>query len=186
MHEYEYDDMYSDDRAISGECIGMNDSGGKIMTQTKMETPERSNCDLKSDDRAREVTESKMSAKLAIFGKSNEWTGMDNVNIAIYERRVDDKAIPVVSQESEGQREQGQTEQFLIFDNTMSAEVEKCEVSDEWIGVNENIGKVMTQTKIEASQTMKCDNRAKCKEQSKPDWRSAVRLLTGVFGSERV
>ena len=38
---------------------------------------------------------------------------MDNVNIAIYEREVDDKAIPVVSQESEGQREQGQTEQVL-------------------------------------------------------------------------
>ena len=164
----------------------MNESGGKIMTQTKMETPERSNCELKSDDRAREVTESRMSAKVAIFGKNNEWTGMDNVNIAIYERRVDDKAIPVVRQEREGQREQGQTEQFLIFDNTMSAEVEKCEVNDEWTGVNESTGKVMTQTKIEASERMKCDDRAKCKEESKPDWGSAVRLLTGVLGHERV
>ena len=35
------------------------------------------------------------------------------MNIAIHERRVDDKAIPVVSQGSEGQREQGETEQFL-------------------------------------------------------------------------
>ena len=97
----------------SDECIGMNESGGKIMTQTKMETPERSNCELKSDDRAREVTESRMSAEAVIFGKNKEWTRMDNVNTAIHERRVDDKAITVVSQESEGQREQGQTEQFL-------------------------------------------------------------------------
>ena len=73
-----------------------------------------------------------------------------------------------------------------VSDNTMSAEVEKCEVNDEWTGVNESIEKVMTQTKIEAFQTMKCDNRAKCKEESKPDWRSAVRLLTGVLGRERV
>ena len=35
-----------------------------------IETRERSSCELKSDDRAREVTESRMSAKAAIFGKN--------------------------------------------------------------------------------------------------------------------
>ena len=83
----------------------MNDSSGKIMTQTKKEALESSNCETKSDDRAREVSESRMSAKVAICGTNDECTRMNNIDVAKYEREVNDKATRVSSQESEGYRE---------------------------------------------------------------------------------
>ena len=47
-----------------------------------------------------------MSAKVAICGTNDECTRMNNIDVAKYEREVNDKATRVVNQESEGQTEQ--------------------------------------------------------------------------------
>ena len=123
----------------------MNESIGKVMTQTKIEVCKRVKCDMNNDDRAREVAESTMSAKAAIYGTNDELTRMNSVDRVRYEREVsesstsaegatyenivdiakhesgvNDKAKRVVSQESEGQKEQGQTEQAV---GSLGAEV---------------------------------------------------------------
>ena len=57
-----------------------------------------------------------------------------------------------------------------VSESRMSAEVEICETNDEWTGMNESTGKVMTQTKIEASERMKyeqeSDDRVKCEDET--------------------
>ena len=81
------------------EWKGMNENSGKVITQTKIE-----------------VSESRMSAEVEICQTNDEWTGMNgnnSVDIAKHEEEVNDKAIRALSQESEGYREQGQTEQVL-------------------------------------------------------------------------
>ena len=69
-----------------------------------MEAPER------SDDRAKEVSESRMSAKAAICGTNNELTIMNNVDRVRYER-----------EESE---------------SSTRAEGTTCEKNDEWTRMN--------------------------------------------------
>ena len=66
----------------------MNENSGKVMTQTKIEVLEKIKCDMKSDDRAREVSESRMSAEVEICETNDEWTRMNektSVDIAKYE-----------------------------------------------------------------------------------------------------
>ena len=76
----------------------MNENDGKVMTQTKIEVSKRVKCDMNNDDRAREVSESRMSAIQTCEAR----TGMGV-----------DTATQAYSQESEGDREQEQTEQVL-------------------------------------------------------------------------
>ena len=81
----------------------MNESVGEVMTQTKIDV---SNGVMNDDDRAREVSENIMSAEVELCEINDEWTRMNNVDIEKYEREINDKAIRVVNQESEGQTEQ--------------------------------------------------------------------------------
>ena len=99
------------------------------------------------------------------------------------------------------------TQEIEVCESRMNAEVGIGEINDEWTRMNESTGKVMTQTKMELPERMKYEpstddkvavatkeesSRNADKEESKgsegdwPDWRSAVRLLTGVLSPERV
>ena len=121
----------------------MNENVGEVMTQTKIDvsnevmnnddrarevsenimSAEVESCGSNNEltimnnvDRVRyerEESESSTRAEGTTCEKNDEWTGMNNADIAEHESKVNDKAIRVVSQESEGQKEQGQTEQAV-------------------------------------------------------------------------